>query len=193
MSYDKSKIVTVGGLKQLSVKVKSTQDVLSRCIFLGNSSDAEVVSDVASQTITDTDNNVAVMSVSDGVPLTVNQSIVDESSLITDVIIDQLSYEGCQYVDGGFSYITSELIVMNLRVSTTTETNRFFVTGLPAPRNVNNSLAYVPVSLFYAPSVYGGGYVQINTDTNEGELVLSFSANLPIGTDIMVSAMYLSN
>ena len=63
---------------------------------------------------------------------------------------------------------------------------------IPMDKNVNNSLAYVPVSIFCAPSVYSGGYIQINSNTNQGELILSFSSNLPVGTDIMIGATYVS-
>lgn len=193
MAYDQSKIVTVGGLKQLSVKVKSTQDVLSKCIFLGNSANATIVDDVTTTQSNSTDENgIAVMS--DNTESVASMlGIVDDSSNQSNLITnDNLTYENCNYVDGGISYITDNIVVLNLRITTTVENNRFFVIGLPAPKNVNNSLAYVPVSIFCAPSVYAGGYVQINTTTNQGELVLSFSSNLPIGTDIMIGTTYVS-
>lgn len=191
MAYDKSGIVTVGGLKQLSVKVKTTQDLLTKCVFLGNIDDAEEVADVAStQTVTSTD-SVATMSMADSNPVIVSTPSNDETSELDVIRNDGLTYENCKYVDGGFSYISSNLILLNLRVTTIAEDNRFFIIGLPVPKNVNNSLAYIPVSLFYAPSVYAGGYIQINPETKQGELVLSFSGNLPINTDILIGAVYM--
>lgn len=194
MAYDQSKIVTVGGLKKLSVKVKSTQDVLSKCIFLGDSDNAKIVDDVTTTQSNSTDeNNIAVMSANPSGSIATMLRAVDDSSSQSNLITnDNLIYENCNYVDGGISYITDNVVVLNLRITTTVENNRFFVIGLPAPKNVNNSLAYVPVSIFCAPSVYAGGYVQINTNTNQGELVLSFSSNLPVGTDIMIGATYVS-
>ena len=193
MAYDQSKIVTVGGLKKLSVKVKSTQDVLSKCIFLGNSENATIVDDVTTTQSNSTDeNNIAVMLANAGSVATMLRAVDDSSSQSNLITNDNLTYENCNYVDGGISYITDNVVVLNLRITTTVESNRFFVIGLPAPKNVNNSLAYVPVSIFCAPSVYSGGYVQINSNTNQGELVLSFSSNLPVGTDIMIGATYVS-
>ena len=193
MAYDQSKIVTVGGLKKLSVKVKSTQDVLSKCIFLGNSENATIVDDVTTTQSNSTDeNNIAVMSANAGSVATMLRAVDDSSSQSNLITNDNLTYEGCNYVDGGISYITDNVVVLNLRITTTVESNRFFVIGLPAPKNVNNSLAYVPVSIFCAPSVYSGGYIQINSNTNQGELILSFSSNLPVGTDIMIGATYVS-
>lgn len=191
MAYDEKKIATLGGLKQLSVKVKTTQDLLTKCVFLGNIDDAEEVADVVStQTVTST-NSVATMSINDSNPVIVSSPSNAETSQSSAIRNDGIVYENCKYVDGGFSYIANNLILLNLRVTTITEDNRFFITGLPVPKNVNNSLAYIPVSLFYAPSVYAGGYIQINPETNQGELVLSFSGNLPINTDIMIGAVYM--
>lgn len=191
MAYDEKKIATLGGLKQLSVKVKTTQDLLTKCVFLGNIDDAEEVADVVStQTVTST-NSVATMSINDSNPVIVSSPSNAETSQLSAIRNDGIVYENCKYVDGGFSYIANNLILLNLRVTTITEDNRFFITGLPVPKNVNNSLAYIPVSLFYAPSVYAGGYIQINPETNQGELVLSFSGNLPINTDIMIGAVYM--
>lgn len=179
MSYDKSKIVTVGGLKQLSVKVKSTQDSLSKCIFIDKSDDVEIVDDIG----VSTQSGISTQALN----VEVDNAIIDSSN---DISYDGLDFDNCEYVDGGV-FIKDNLVTMNLRINVTEEANKFFILNLPIPKNIMNSSAYVPVALFYAPSVYGGGYIQTNSEYNRGELIISFSDNVPIGTSIMVSAHYI--